>query len=85
MPSRNYEFKYEKGAEAEGSAVYGQYSKASSWKSWGNKVQDTESLIGRRYATTDNECKLRNMLVSVVATDNDAQLLLEIQSNKFQA
>ena len=77
MPARNYEFKYEQGAEADGTAVYGQYAKGANWKSWGNKVQDND-LIGRRYSSSDNQCKLRNMLVSVVATDNDAQLLLEI-------
>lgn len=68
------------------SAGYGTFSKTG-WKTWGNLVTDgsTDSEIGRRYKNTDQTCTMRNMLISVVATSDDAQLLLEMESRKFNA
>ena len=57
MPTRDSKFK-----------VYGEYSKKG-WKTWGNDVTDgsSDSEIGRRISDLDNECKKRNMLISVVS------------------
>ena len=44
--------------------------------------------MGRRYDSTDNTCKLRNLLLTVLNTDSeskDAELLLELKSAKFSA
>ena len=47
---------------------------------------DSDSdVIGRRYAKGDNNCKGRNTLITVLATENDAQLLIELQAAKFMA
>ena len=86
MPARNVEFLLE-GSSSEAGPIYGVYQKQG-WKSWNNDQQDgTEDskVIGRRYLPADNECKMRNTLVTVLATENDAQLLIELQSAKFNA
>ena len=55
------------------------------WRTWGNNVQDdTETaLLGRRYNSDDNECIKRHILISVIATKDDAMLLLELESRTF--
>ena len=71
---------------------YGTYNKAG-WRSWHNTVQlplDTpkalgNSEIGRRYDSSDNTCKLRNVLLTVLSNTEDAQLLIELRSAKFSA
>jgi len=73
MPARNVDFQLE-GSSNEGGPIYGKYKKAG-WKSWNNDQQDIETdndVIGRRYLSTDNECKMRNTMITVLAMENDA-------------
>ena len=70
MPTRDTLFQFEN------------YTK-DSWQFWGNRVADEN--YGRRLSSGDSECSLRNILVSVVATDNTTGLMLEMQSAKFFA
>lgn len=85
-PARNVDFLIE-GSSEEGGPIYGKYAK-NGWKAWNNDKQDTQTdadVIGRRYLSADNECKLRNTMITVLATENDAQLLIELKSAKFSA
>jgi hypothetical protein len=70
---------------------YGIYDKKG-WRSWHNTEQEgiasplsKESEIGRRYDSSDNTCKLRNVLLTVLSNTEDAQLLIELKSTKFSA
>jgi len=85
MPTKSVIFDHEAKTDEETIAVFGTYGKTSSWKAWGNIVQDgsDDSEVGRRYSSEDNQCLLRNMLVSVVSTDENTQLLLEMESKTF--
>ena len=79
LPNRDVVFKTE-AESTEPGPIYGTY-KGLGWKAWNNDKQDTESdsdVIGRRYDTTDNSCKLRSTMITVLATENDAQLLIEL-------
>jgi len=40
---------------------------------------------GRRYTDTDNVCQLRNMFVTVIATSDEAELLLQVEAKPFLA
>mmetsp|Transcript_31131 Transcript_31131/g.47584 ORF Transcript_31131/g.47584 Transcript_31131/m.47584 type:complete len:255 (-) Transcript_31131:28-792(-) len=85
MPQKNVKFSYEEDVTEGSLPRYGFY-KNNTWKSWGNVNQDgsEDSEVGRRFSEKDNECTLRNMMVSVLSRDeNDAQLLLEVQSQTF--
>jgi hypothetical protein len=85
-PARNVEFLLE-GSSKEGGPIYGVYQQKG-WKAWNNDKQDIaldKEVIGRRYLNTDNECKLRNTMITVLATENNAELLIELQSAKFNA
>jgi hypothetical protein len=69
MPARNVEFLDESKATESG-PIYGVYKKQG-WKSWNNDEQENVAdnlVIGRRYLPEDNVCKLRNILVTVLAT-----------------
>jgi hypothetical protein len=46
---------------------------------------DDAEQIARRYDKSDNNCKLRNILLTVLAKTNDAQLLIELKSSRFAA
>lgn len=86
MPPRSTKF-VQFGSQTELSeAGYGTYTK-NGWKTWGNLMTDgsEDGKIGRRYQSTDQTCSMRNMLIAVVATGDDAQLLLEMESRKFLA
>lgn len=86
LPARNVDF-LEEGTSTEAGPIYGVYKKLG-WKTWNNDDQSVEvskDIIGRRYLPADNECKMRNTLITVLATENDAQLLIELQSAKFNA
>ena len=48
--------------------IGGRYSKDSSWKFWGN--DGTEEENGKKISDYDQECTLRNMQISVVATSD---------------
>jgi len=71
---------------------YGIYDKKG-WRSWHNTEQlpiepskeSEKSEIGRRYDSSDNTCKLRNVLLTVLSNTEDAQLLIELRSAKFSA
>lgn len=62
------------------------------WKTWGNneqgdgtEISNEKAMLGRRYHEEDKECKQRYILVSVIAKDDDAEVLLELQSMTFFA
>ena len=66
--------------------------KGIEWKTWGNKDQGNntakglaEAKLGRRYNEDDFECKQRHMIVSVIAKEDNAEVLLELQSMMFRA
>ena len=62
----------------------GTYNYESDWKSWGNTVQGAEA-ISRRQRDGDNDCTLRNMLISVVSINHDSQLLIEFKNSQLNA
>ena len=74
MPARDVDFTLEGGSTEGGVPIYGKY-KSTGWKAWNNDKQDTETdsdVIGRRYLSSDNECKMRNTMITVMATGKDA-------------
>ena len=74
LPARDVDFALEGVAVEGGVPIYGKY-KSEGWKAWNNDQQDTEAdsdVIGRRYLSSDNECKMRNTMITVLATGKDA-------------
>lgn len=62
------------------------------WKTWGNNNQGNstdegkeEAMLGRRYNENDFECKQRHMMISVIANEDNAGVLLVLQSMQFKA
>lgn len=86
MPRRNTKFRHYS-SDDDTLQVYGVYSKNNAWKTWGNSEQgqSSEALLGRRYQSSDNECRFRNMLISVIAREDNPELLLELWSAPFSA
>ena len=63
------------------------YPKDNSWKYWGNNIvePDSSESFGRRFTQYDQECTPRNMLISVVARDENTQVLIDLRSATFNA
>ena len=91
MPTRDTVFMNESDLAAADiglSTTIGQYiNETDSWKSWGNKEQGKtgENKVGRRFTTYDQACTMRNMLISIVATKGDSQLLLDLRAAQMNA
>ena len=86
MPARNTEFTDIRDVQEVGTPLSGKYG--SEWKVWGNPNVNNASLAaeeGRRYTDTDNVCQLRNMFVTVMATAETAELLLQVEAKPFLA
>ena len=82
-PTRNADFT-EISKIVEPGPLYGRYEKVNGtdmWKYWQNDeliAGDVESKhqVARRYDKSDPTCKLRNILLTVLAKSEDAQLLI---------